>query len=293
MLVGLGLLLGHHLDQQRPAREIAALDRVEQIAPVALAILGDDRGGLFVGEVLDALLRAEVEFDPDALIGGVDHREGVAAEEMHVTEASRDATVGHHNGHLVQRFRQERPEVPVVVGRAQTGARIALDRVVQVREAQRIAKEEDGRIVADDVPVAFLGIELHGSTADIAFGIRRAALARHRREAGEHRRLLADLGEDLRLGVAGDIVGDGEGAMGAPTLCMHAAFGNHLTVEMCQLLDQPDVLEQRRTARARRLNVGVVHHGRTGGMGHRRGAVGHDHSCVARHRHPGDATALR
>jgi hypothetical protein len=26
----------------------------------------------------------------------------------------------------------------------------------------------------------------------------------------------------------------------------HAAFGNHLTVEMCQLLDQPDVLEQRR-----------------------------------------------
>jgi hypothetical protein len=26
----------------------------------------------------------------------------------------------------------------------------------------------------------------------------------------------------------------------------HAAFGNHLTVEMRQLLDQPDVLEQRR-----------------------------------------------
>jgi len=50
----------------------------------------------------------------------------------------------------------------VIVGRAQTRARIALDRVVQVRKAQRIAKEEDGCIVADDVPVAFLGIEFHG-----------------------------------------------------------------------------------------------------------------------------------
>jgi hypothetical protein len=82
--------------------------------------------------------------------------------------------------------------------------------------------------------------------------------------------------EDLRLGVAGDIVGDGEGAMGAPSLCMHAAFGNHLSVEMCQLLDEPDVLEQHRPAPARRLNVGVVHHGRAGGMGHGRDAMSHD-----------------
>src|SRR5258705_6404778 len=35
----------------------------------------------------------------------------------------------HHNGDLVQGLRQEGPEVPVVVGRAQTGARISLDRV--------------------------------------------------------------------------------------------------------------------------------------------------------------------
>ena len=103
----------------------------------------------------------------------------LTAEQVHVAEGLGNTTIGHHDGHLVQRFRQERPEVPVVVGRAQTGARIALDRVVQVRKAQRIAKEEDGRVVADDVPIAFLGIEFQGGTADIAFGISRAALACH------------------------------------------------------------------------------------------------------------------
>ena len=152
MLVGPGLRLGHHLDRQRRSRKIAALDRLEQIAPMALAIVGDDRRGFFVGEILDALLRAEVEFDPDALIGGVDHREGVAAEAMHVAEASRDATIGHDDGDLVQRLGQQRPEVPIVVGAPEAGARIALDRVVEVGEAQRIAEEEDRRVVADDVP---------------------------------------------------------------------------------------------------------------------------------------------
>ena len=53
----LRLRFGHHLDGQRPAREVARLDRVQQVAAMALAILGDDGLGLGVGEVLDALLR--------------------------------------------------------------------------------------------------------------------------------------------------------------------------------------------------------------------------------------------
>ncbi len=147
--------------------------------------------------------------------------------------------------------------------------------MVEVREAQRITEEEDRRVVADDVPIAFLGIELDGEAADVALGIGRAALARDRREADEQRRLLADLREDLRLGVAGDVVGDGKGAMGTPALGMHAPFGDHFAVEMRQLLDQPDVLQQRRTPWTRRLDVGVIDHGHAGGMGQGRPTVGH------------------
>ena len=95
------------------------------------------------------------------------------------------------------------PEVPVVVGATQPGARVALDRVVEVGEAQRVAEEEHRRVVADDVPVAFVGVELQRVAADVALGVGGAALAGDRGEAGEHRRLLADRAEDLRLRVSG------------------------------------------------------------------------------------------
>src|SRR3546814_17537685 len=86
-----------------------------------------------------------MELHPHALVGGVDHREGVAAIAVHVPEAARDAAVGHGDGHLVQRLRQQRPEIPVVVGGTQAGAWIALDGMVQVRKARseerRVGKE--------------------------------------------------------------------------------------------------------------------------------------------------------
>src|SRR6266478_9586485 len=104
--------------------------------------------------------------------------------------------------------------------------------MVQVGKPQRVSMIEHGRIVADDVPVALLGIELQGEASDVALGIGRATLSGHGREASEHGRLLADLGEYLGLGVAGDVVGDGEGAIGATALCMHAALGHYPTVEM-------------------------------------------------------------
>jgi hypothetical protein len=59
--VGLGLRLGHHLNEKRPAWEVAALDRVEQVAGVALAVRGDEGSRLGVGAVRDPLLRAEVK----------------------------------------------------------------------------------------------------------------------------------------------------------------------------------------------------------------------------------------
>ena len=59
------VLLRHDLDEHGPAGEVALLDALVQIALVAFPVLGDDRLGLFVGQVLDALLGPEVELDPD------------------------------------------------------------------------------------------------------------------------------------------------------------------------------------------------------------------------------------
>ena len=184
-----------------------------------------------------------------------------------MAEAPRDAAVRHRDRHLVQRLRHQCPEIPIIVGAAHPGARVALDGVVEIGKAQRIAEEEDRRVVADQVPVAFLGVELERSAADVTLGVGGTPFAGDRREAGKHRRLLADFGKDLRLRKARDVVCHGEGAVGAPALCMHAALGDHLAVEMRQLLDQPDVLQQRRASRAGGHDVGVVGDRCAGGSG--------------------------
>ena len=191
----------------------------------------------------------------------------MAAEPVHVTVGGGNAPVAHHDGDLVQCLRQRSPEVPVVPGAAQIGARVAFDGVVEVGELQRIAQEENGRVVAHQVPVSLLGVELDGKAADIALGVGRSALAGHRGKAGEEIGLLSHLGEDLRLGVAGDVVGDGEGAVGPGALGVHASLGDHLAVEVGEFLQKPDILQQHRAARPGGHDVLVVGDGSAGVVG--------------------------
>ena len=68
-------------------------------------------------------------------------------------------------------------------------------------------------------------------------------------------------GEYLGLGVAGDVMGDGKGAVGAGTLGVHAALGDHLPVEVGEFLQEPDILQQHRAARSGGHDVLVVDDG--------------------------------
>src|SRR3546814_9465153 len=67
-VVGGGIGLRHHLHAQGPARKVAGIDGTQQVALMALAIGADQGGGLGVGQILDALLAAEVELDPEPLV---------------------------------------------------------------------------------------------------------------------------------------------------------------------------------------------------------------------------------
>ncbi|MNQ46784.1 hypothetical protein D3C85_606100 [compost metagenome] len=125
---------------------------------------------------------------------------------------------------------------------AHAGTRVAFDRVVEVRETQWIAKEKHRGVVAHQIPVALLGVELQGETSDVTLGIGRAALAGNGGETGEDRRLLAHLRKQASLGVARHIVGHGEGAVGAGTFGMHAPLGNDFAVEVGEFFQQPDIL---------------------------------------------------
>src|SRR5258708_23288129 len=109
---------------------------------------------------------------------------------MHMPEGLWNAAVGHDDCDLMECLWKKSPEVPVILSAPQTGAGVALDSVVEVREAERIAEEKDWSIVSDDVPISLFSVELQSKPADIALRIGCPAFASDGRKAREHRLLL-------------------------------------------------------------------------------------------------------
>src|SRR5258707_4318500 len=202
-----------------------------------------NRSSSIVREIFNTLLRAEVELYPSALVLGIDHREGVTSEAMHMPEGLWNSAVGHDDCDLMECLWKKSPEVPVILSAPQTGTGVALDRVVEVREAERIAEEKDWSIVSDDVPISVLGVELESKAADIALRIGCPAFPSDGRKAREHSGLLPNLRKNRCLGVLCDVVSRRESSMRSPSFGMHPALRNDLAIKVCELLDQPDVLE--------------------------------------------------
>src|SRR5260221_11799750 len=184
-----------------------------------------------------------MELHPSAFVIGIDHREGVTSEAMHMPERLWNSAVGHDDCDLMERLWKKSPEVPVILSAPQTGARVALDSVVEVREAERIAEEKDWSIVSDDVPISLLGVELESKATDIALRIGCPAFPSDARKAREHRRLLSNLRKNRCLGVFRNVVSRRESSMRPPAFGMHPPLGNALANHWGELLDQPDVLE--------------------------------------------------
>src|SRR5690554_1204823 len=110
----LRVFFGHHLHIERPARTISSLDCLKEIALMTLAIFPDKRLRLFIGKVLDSLLRSEMEFDPEALVIVVDKGEGMRAKAVHMAIARGDAPFAHRNRDLMKALRKARPKIPII-----------------------------------------------------------------------------------------------------------------------------------------------------------------------------------
>ncbi len=213
---------------------------------------------------LHAQLRAPVELDEGAVAGLIEQAVAVHAEAFNHAQRAREGAVAHRPHDHVGRFGGQRDEVPervVCTGGLREGAvRLHLHRMHQVRELHRILDEEYRDVVADQVPVAFFGIELDGKAAHITRGVHRAGAAGHGGEAGEYRCLDPDLGQHPRAGVPGQRMGQFEVPMGTAAAGMHDALGNAFMVEVGDLLAQDEVFQQGRAARAGLERVLVVGH---------------------------------
>ena len=103
--------------------------------------------------------------------------------------------------------------------------------------------KKNRRVVADNVVVAFLRVELEGKPAKIAVGVGRTFFAANGGEACQRRRPTANLTKDMRLGIGTHVSGGFEVAQGPSTLSVHHAFRNAFARERRKLLDQLKVLQ--------------------------------------------------
>jgi hypothetical protein len=83
-------------------------------------------------------------------------------------------------------------EVPKHARVCDPSLRVAFVRSVERGELGRIADEENRKVVANEVPIAFFSFKLQGKASDIAGSIRRPFFSGYRRDASQNLSLFAD-----------------------------------------------------------------------------------------------------
>mmetsp|Transcript_137763 Transcript_137763/g.194883 ORF Transcript_137763/g.194883 Transcript_137763/m.194883 type:complete len:292 (-) Transcript_137763:39-914(-) len=262
-----GISNRHNLDLEAPSGRLATGNVVEQVSGGVVGISGLDGIGLVSGQVLDAGVGLEVEFDKELVTLVIDPLESVRAVAVHVSVAIRGTSVREEDGDLMSRFGGKRQEVPEHVGILQVGLGVSLLGVDEIGELLGVSDEEDGGVVAGHIPVAFLSVELDGETSGISLSIGRTLLTTDGGESGEDGGSLSNLIQEFGLGVLGDVMSDLEVTVSTSTLSVHNSLRDSLSVEVSKLVDEVEVLEEDGTILASSHGVLVVIDGRTSGGG--------------------------
>src|ERR1035437_8221821 len=177
-------------------------------------------------------------------------------------QRTRYCAVRHYPHHRMHGFRRERNEIPERVVRARRLRKAAvgfhLDGMDEVGEFNGVLDEENRNVVADQVPVALLGVKLDGEPAYVTRRIDRTRTACDGRYASKHGRLLAHLGEYPGAGVLLQRGGQLEKSMRARRPRVNDALGNALVIKMGDFFAQDEILQQRRAAWVRPERVLIV-----------------------------------
>ena len=124
---------------------------------------------------------------------------------------------------------------------------LGLAGVDDVGELDAVLNEEHRDVVADQVEVALVGVELDRETSGVAHGISGPARAEDGREPAEDLSLLALLSQEAGLGDRGGGAVGLEYAVRRCAAGVHDALRDALVVEVRDLLPQVEVLEQCRS----------------------------------------------
>jgi hypothetical protein len=253
----------HELHLQLPLGEVALGDRVVEIRGRVVEVLGLDGLGLLLGEVALTRLGDEVVLHQHRLPLLVDPLVRVDARAAHLSVVRRDAPRAEQPRDHVHGGGREADEVKDAARILPVRHRVRLEGVHHVRELHGVPDEEDLEVVAHQIPVPILRVELEREAARITQRLRRVAAVDDGGEAREERGALAALLEELRArvlahGLLAHAAVGLEVAVGPGAASMHDTLGDPLTVKVADLLEEVVVLEDRRSAIAHRAVVLVV-----------------------------------
>ena len=121
--------------------------------------------------------------------------------------------------------------------------------VNEVGELDCVLDEEDRDVVADEIPVAFLGVEFHGKAAHVAGRVDGTCAAGDGGEAGEDGRAFPGALEEIGFRETGQRLVELEKSVCGGTTRVDDALGDALVIEVEDLLAQDEIFEQDGAAR--------------------------------------------
>ncbi len=134
-------------------------------------------------------------------------------------------------------------------------------RMHEIGKFDRILDEEDRNVVADEIPIAFLGVELDGEAPDVPHRVRRSRAAGDRRKSNIDLGLFADLRQHARARIFRQRLPQLEKTAGAGPARVDDAFGDALMVKMKNLFAEMEILQKRWTPSASAKRVLIVEDG--------------------------------
>ena len=139
--------------------------------------------------------------------------------------------------------------------------RLGFDGMNQVRKLHRVLDEEHRHIVADQIPIALIGVKLDGKATYIARRILGSALTCDGRESYKHRRNFARF---LKRGRAGDFAHRlirFKKTVRARSTRVNNALRNALMVKVGKLFAEYKIFEQSRATQTRLERILIIGYG--------------------------------
>jgi hypothetical protein len=250
--IAVGAIVGHDLNAEFVFEVGASLDAVGHVAAVEVGVAARGDLRLLPHQRMHAGDWLPVKPHQAGLAFAVDHAERMDAETLHGAVGPGDSSITHVPEDVVGGFGVQRHEIPErVVGGLRLrnlAVRMGLAGMNDVGEFDAVLNEEHRDVVANQVEVAFVGVELDSKAAGVAHRVGRPTRTQNGREAAEPFSLLAFPPQETRLGDrCGFSVGlDNTVRGGAPRV--HDTLRDALVVEMRDLLPQVKVLKKGRPA---------------------------------------------